>query len=121
MRAMSSMTRAESMARPTWASMDAGLLCAVASSAAFASSGPFAKALIATGWSPGAVVLARIGFAGLVLLGPAWYAVRADLRALLAQAPLVGAFGALAVAGAQVGYFNAVARMPIVSQVSTMR
>jgi drug/metabolite transporter (DMT)-like permease len=109
---MASVTRAESMSRPSWTA-DVGLVCAVASAAAFASSGPFAKALIATGWTPGAVVLARIGVAGLLLLAPAWYAVRADPRAVLAHAPVVAVFGALAVAGAQVGYFNAVARMPI--------
>ena len=59
-------------------------------------------------------MLARIGVAGLILLvGPAWYAVRGDLRELRAQLPRVAAFGALAVAGAQAGFFNAVARMPI--------
>ncbi|MGV1008004.1 MAG: DMT family transporter [Dermatophilaceae bacterium] len=109
---MASVTRAEPMARPSWTT-DVGLFCAVASAAAFASSGPFAKALIATGWTPAAVVLARIGLAGLLLLGPAWYAVRADPRAVLVHAPVVAVFGALAVAGAQVGYFNAVAHMPI--------
>ena len=36
--------------------VDAGLLAAVLSAATFASSGPFAKALLATGWSPGSVV-----------------------------------------------------------------
>ncbi len=110
---MSRTMRAPVSARPAAASLDVGLLCAVTAAAMFGSSGPFAKALLATGWTPGAVVLARIGVAGLILLGPAWYAVRGDLRALRAQLPLVAAFGALAVAGAQVGYFNAVARMPI--------
>jgi len=110
---MSSATRAEALARPSRTAVDVGLVCALISCAAFGSSGPFAKALIATGWSPAALVLARIGIAGLVLLGPALYAVRGRFRELGAQVPLIVAFGALAVAGAQLGYFNAVQRMPI--------
>lgn len=92
---------------------DLGLLYALGSAAAFASSGPFAKALIATGWTPGAVVLARVGLAGLILLGPALVALDGRWRMLRAELPLLLAYGAVAVALCQVAYFGAVQRMPV--------
>ena len=57
------MATTETAAAGGWARgirVDAGLLAAVLSAATFASSGPFAKALLATGWSPGSVVTARV-------------------------------------------------------------
>ncbi len=93
--------------------MDAGLLAAVLSAATFASSGPFAKALLATGWTPGSVVTARVGIAGLVLLGPALYAVRGLPGVLRRSWGLILGFGLVSVVGCQVAYFNAVQRMPI--------
>ena len=110
------MATTETAAAGGWARgirVDAGLLAAVLSAATFASSGPFAKALLATGWSPGSVVTARVGLAGLVLLGPALYAVRALPGVVRRSAWLILAFGVVAVAGCQVAYFNAVQRMPI--------
>ena len=80
--------------------VDVGLLAAVLSAATFATSGPFAKALLATGWTPGSVVTARVGLAGLVLLGPALYAVRALPGVVRRSAGLILAFGLVAVAGA---------------------
>ena len=110
------MATTETAAAGGWARgirVDARLLAAVLSAATFASSGPFAKALLATGWSPGSVVTARVGLAGLVLLGPALYAVRALRGVVRRSAWLILAFGLVAVAGCQVAYFNAVQRMPI--------
>ncbi|MFZ1285489.1 MAG: DMT family transporter [Candidatus Phosphoribacter sp.] len=108
-------TRHTASSRLRWAGIrpDAGLLAALLSAATFASSGPFAKSLLAAGWTPGSVVTARVGIAGLVLLGPALYAVRHRLLVLRESAGLVVAFGLVAVAGCQVAYFNAVQRMPI--------
>ena len=93
--------------------VDVGLLAAVLSAATFATSGPFAKALLATGWTPGSVVTARVGLAGLVLLGPALYAVRGLPGVVRRSVWLILGFGVVAVAGCQVAYFNAVQRMPI--------
>ena len=93
--------------------VDAGLLAAVLSAATFATSGPFAKALLTTGWTPGSVVTARVGLAGLVLLGPALNAVRGLPGVVRRSAWLILGFGVVAVAGCQVAYFNAVQRMPI--------
>jgi drug/metabolite transporter (DMT)-like permease len=90
-----------------------GLIASLASAAAFGTSGPFAKALLTTGWSSGSIVLLRIGVAALVLAVPTvlalrgrWHLVRANLGVLLL-------FGLVAVAGCQVAYFNAVSELPV--------
>jgi drug/metabolite transporter (DMT)-like permease len=90
-----------------------GLWLALASAATFATSGPFAKALLHTGWTSGSVVLLRVGGAALVLTLPTvlslrgrWHVVRRDLGAVLA-------YGAFAVAGCQVAYFQAVQRLSV--------
>ncbi len=102
-------------ARPTVAGLrlDVGLLALVTSSAFFASSGPFAKALLTTGWTSGAIVTARVGIAGLLLLGPALWALRGRWAVLRRNLRQVTAFGLAAVAGCQVAYFNAVQQLPI--------
>ena len=90
-----------------------GLLAALLSAATFATSGPFAKAMQAAGWSSGATVLLRVGGASLVLL-PAtawtlrgrWHLVRENLR-------LIAAYGAIAVAGCQVAYFYALQHLDV--------
>jgi drug/metabolite transporter (DMT)-like permease len=93
--------------------MGLGLWLALASAATFATSGPFAKALLHTGWTSGSVVLLRVGGAALVLALPTvlslrgrWHVVRRDLGAVLA-------YGAFAVAGCQVAYFQAVQRLSV--------
>lgn len=89
-----------------------GLLIAVVSAATFGASGPFAKALLDAGWSPAAAVLVRIGGAALVLaiptliaLGRRWPTARATR--------MVVAYGVVAVAGAQVCFFNAMQYLPV--------
>ena len=91
-----------------------GLVAMLLSCATFATSGPFAKALMTADWSPGAVVLTRISGAALVLLpftlwslrGRRWDTVRGEL-------PRAALYGSLAVAAAQLGYFQAVARLTV--------
>ncbi len=90
-----------------------GLLALVLSSAAFGTSGPFAKSLIEAGWSPGAVVLLRIAGAAALLLPIGLWQVRHRLRAVVRELPLVGLYGCLAVAAAQLGYFQAVERLAV--------
>jgi drug/metabolite transporter (DMT)-like permease len=91
----------------------AGLTLGLVSAAAFGTSGTFAAALIAAGWSPGAAVLARIVVAALILTGPAVLRLRGRWGLLRRSAGRVAAYGLLAVAGAQWCYFNAVARIPV--------
>ncbi|MGL5865020.1 MAG: EamA family transporter [Dermatophilaceae bacterium] len=90
-----------------------GLLALLISSAAFGTAGPFAKALIETGWSPGAVVLLRVVGAATLLLPAAAWSVRGRWAELLGAAPIAAAYGALGVAAAQFGYFQAVARLEV--------
>ena len=91
----------------------AGLALALLSAAAFGTSGTFAAALIAAGWSPGAAVLARIAVAALILTVPAVLRLRGQWALLRRSAGRIAAYGLLAVAAAQWCYFNAVARIPV--------
>lgn len=90
-----------------------GLPLAVISAAAFGLSGPLARGLLDVGWSPGAVVLARIGLAALVVAPFSARALRGRWRSARADARLLLAFGLLPVAGAQFAYFSAVERMDV--------
>lgn len=91
----------------------AGLGLALLSAATFATSGIFARSLIGAGWSADAAVAARIGIAALVLAVPAVVAARGRWDVVRRAAGTVGLFGLLAVAGAQVAFFNAVRYLPV--------
>lgn len=90
-----------------------GLMVALLSAAAFGSSGTFGAALMATGWSPGAIVTARIVGGALLMLGPAVYAVRGRWGLLRRNARTVVLYGLLAVAGCQLAYFSAVQHLSV--------
>jgi drug/metabolite transporter (DMT)-like permease len=91
----------------------AGLGFAVGSSAAFSTSGALAKSLIDAGWSPAAAVTARITIAAIVLAIPAAIVMRGRWSALRQSGGTVLAYGLLAVAGAQLCYFNAIQHLPV--------
>ncbi len=79
----------------------------------FASSGPVAKAVLATGWSAAAVTAVRIGLAA-VLLGPVVGVLRPRaLRFRRGDLWLLLGYGVLGVAGVQLFFFVAVARVPV--------
>lgn len=93
--------------------VQAGLLLAVVSAVSFGLSGSLARGLIDVGWSPGAVVLARIAIGALVVapltvraLRARWGLLRGNLRMLLL-------YGAVPVAGTQFAFFSAVAAMDV--------
>jgi drug/metabolite transporter (DMT)-like permease len=90
-----------------------GVLLAIASATSFGLSGPLATGLLATGWSPGAIVLARIGIAALGLAPFALASLRGRWSLLRGQLTQLLVYGILAVAGAQFCYFSAVARMDV--------
>src|SRR5262245_2660234 len=90
-----------------------GLWLALASAATFGTSGPFAKALLVTGWSSGAVVLLRVAGAALVLAVPTAMALRGRWGLVRANLGAVLAYGVVAVAGCQVTYFYAVQRLSV--------
>ena len=90
-----------------------GVLLAIASATSFGLSGPLATGLLATGWSPGAIVLARIGIAAVGLAPFALASLRGRWGLLRGQLTQLLVYGILAVAGAQFCYFSAVARMDV--------
>jgi drug/metabolite transporter (DMT)-like permease len=93
--------------------MRAGLMLALASAASFGLSGALARGLIDVGWSPGAVVLARIAVAALVVAPLAARALRGRWGLLRRNARTVLLYGVIPVAGTQFAYFSAVAAMDV--------
>lgn len=89
------------------------LVLAIASAAAFGTSGAFVKPLLEGGWSPAAAVAVRAAGGGLVLLIPALFALRGRFGMLLTRWRLILAYGIIAVVGTQVLYFAAIERLPI--------
>lgn len=90
-----------------------GVAIALVSAGSFALSGSLASAMFASGWSPGAAVTVRIVIAGMVLLGPAINTMRGRWDLLRRNITSVLMFGLLAVAGAQLFYFNAVRTLSV--------
>lgn len=90
-----------------------GLGVALLSAATFGSSGTFGSALLETGWSPGAIVTARISGAALVMLIPAVLAMRGRWHLLRRNLMRIVAYGLFAVAGCQFAYFMAVDHLSV--------
>ena len=109
---MSTMTHDETVTDGATAQAS-GFVLAVVSAASFALSGPLATGLIRAGWTPGAAVLARIALAALALTPLALRALRGRWSSVRSSWRLVGLYGVLAVAGAQLCYFFAVSRMDV--------
>lgn len=91
----------------------AGLGIALASAAAFGTSGAFAKSLLVDGWSPGAVVTMRIGLAAAVLLVPTVVSLRGRWGVLRRNLPVIIGYGLTGVAGCQLAYFYAVTHLSV--------
>jgi drug/metabolite transporter (DMT)-like permease len=89
-----------------------GLALALLSGATFGTSGSFASSLLAAGWSPGAAVTARVTIAALVLTAPALLQMR-SMRLKTRGLPSITLYGVVAVAGAQLCYFNAVQHLSV--------
>lgn len=90
-----------------------GLVLALLAAAAFGTSGPFAKSLIEAGWSPPLVVFLRMLGAAVVLVPFAAGSLRAHRSDIARHWPLVVSYGLLAVGLAQLGFFQAVERLPV--------
>ena len=85
-----------------------GPVFALLSALTFATSGTFAAALLAIGWTPGAAVLFRIGVSAAVLLVPGILSLRGRWHLLAENGREVVLFGLFGVALAQLSYFTAV-------------
>ena len=90
-----------------------GLLLALVSAVSFGLSGSLARGLIDVGWSPGAVVLARLAVAALVVAPLAARALRGRWGLMRRNMRTVLLYGAVPVAGTQFAFFSAVAAMDV--------
>lgn len=90
-----------------------GLALALLSAAAFGTSGSFARSLTEAGWSPAAAVAARISAAALMLAAPAIMSMCGHWQALWRNAAMISVYGVIAVAGAQVFFFNAIQHLSV--------
>ena len=91
----------------------AGLALALLSAATFGTSGSFAAALIASGWSPGSAVTVRVLLAAAVLTVPALLQLRGRYALLRRGGGTLGLYGLAGVAGAQLCYFQAVEHLSV--------
>jgi drug/metabolite transporter (DMT)-like permease len=89
------------------------LVFALASAMSFGMSGTLAKGLFESGWNPLTAVAARVVIAALVLAVPTVISLRGRAHLLIRNAPMVIAYGVIAVLGCQVAYFQAVAHMQV--------
>lgn len=106
-----SVTRIASYAQERRGALGLGL--ALVSAISFGTAGSFGESLMSAGWTSGAVVTTRIAVAALILTGPALVALRGRWRALRSSAGLIAIYGAVAVAGCQLFFFNAVKRLDV--------
>lgn len=90
-----------------------GVVAALLAAATFGTSGPFAKSLLVTGWSPLAIVTLRVGLAAVVMVPISLWLLRGRWHLVRANAGLVTAYGLVAVAGCQLAYFNAVQTLSV--------
>ncbi len=90
-----------------------GLAIALLSGLSFGLAGPFAASLLATGWSPLAVALGRLGGAALLLAVPLALVVARGWRPRAGELRAVAVYGLVALAGAQVCYFSAVGHLSV--------
>ncbi len=102
------------VARDARSAKSAGLAFAILSSVAFGGSGPFAKALIAAGFSPEQAAWLRITGSAVVLV-PLVLALRgrAGMAAATRSWPQLVAYGVTGVAGCQTLFFVAASRLPV--------
>ena len=90
-----------------------GLAIALVSAASFGLAGSLASTLIAAGWTPGAVVLVRIGVSAVILAVPAFVLLRRTWRLNRRATGYLAAYGVTAIAGAQLCFFSAVQYLPV--------
>src|SRR5215213_3338339 len=95
------------------AAVRVGLLLALVSAASFGLSGSLARGLIDVGWSPSAVVLARLAVAALVIAPLTARALRARWGLMRRNVHIILLYGAVPVAATQFAYFSAVAAMDV--------
>ncbi|MCG2803521.1 MAG: DMT family transporter [Cellulomonas sp.] len=91
----------------------AGVATGLVGAAAFATSGPMVKPLLAIGWTPGAAVLVRLTMGALLLAVPVAVAVRGRFSVIVAHWRLVVTFGLFGVAASSTLFYLAVDRLTV--------
>jgi drug/metabolite transporter (DMT)-like permease len=99
------------VSRPGNSATGAGL--ALLSAATFGTSGSFATSLLDAGWTPNAVVIARVSIAAALLAVPTAVALRRSSATLRDSTGPTLIYGVAAIGGAQVCFFNAVKYVPV--------
>lgn len=90
-----------------------GIALGLAAGLAFGAGGAIVKPLLEAGWSPGAAVLFRVIVAALLLAIPGLIALKFDLRPLWRAKWTVLVYAVIAVAGVQLAFYTALARIPV--------
>ncbi|MEV1130966.1 EamA family transporter [Agromyces sp. NPDC049794] len=90
-----------------------GIALGLAAGLAFGAGGAIVKPLLEAGWSPGAAVLFRVIVAALLLAVPGLIALKFDLRPLWRAKWTVLIYAVIAVAGVQLAFYTALARIPV--------
>ncbi|KSU82467.1 MULTISPECIES: EamA family transporter [Rhodococcus] len=90
-----------------------GLIFALLSAATFGVSGPFAKSLIESGWSPGGAVFARVAGGALVMMVIAVATQWPRLRQVSTHTRTLLLYGVFAISGVQLCFFNAVQHLSV--------
>jgi drug/metabolite transporter (DMT)-like permease len=90
-----------------------GVTFAAASALTFGTSGPFAKALMAAGWTPTAAVVARLAGGAVVMVLVATLVHRAWAREAVQHSKTILLYGVIPIAGAQLCYYNAVSHLSV--------
>jgi drug/metabolite transporter (DMT)-like permease len=93
--------------------LGSGFGFAVLSASSFGLSGPLARGLQEAGWTAAAAVAVRVLVAAVVLAPVAVVQLRGRWHLLRRTAPLITAYGLVAIAGCQLAYFTAVAHMEV--------
>jgi drug/metabolite transporter (DMT)-like permease len=90
-----------------------GIALGLAAGLAFGAGGAIVKPLLESGWSPGAAVLFRVTVAAVLLAVPGLIALKFDLRPLWRAKWTVLVYAVIAVAGVQLAFYTAIARIPV--------
>ena len=91
----------------------AGWVFALGSATVFGLSGALGRGLMDAGWSAAAAVAVRVLLGGLVLAPIAVVQLRGRWDVFRRNLPLLAVFAAVPVAGCQLAYFTAIARIPV--------
>ena len=90
-----------------------GVVAALISAAAFGLSGTIVTPMLTAGWSPAAAVVVRLSIGALALAPWAVISMKGHWTRWRSMLGTIAVYGALAVAGVQFAYFQAVSTIPV--------